>query len=97
MGPESEPETTGDRDAERQAYSPWTVVDVIFEHLTDRGLRPTLGSAGDPAEPAAALLRTLGVTPTPEGDPRIMRRVHEELAEMRAQMEPIDADGGSRR
>ncbi len=95
MGPESEPEATDDIDVQ-QAYNPWTVVDVIFEHLTDQGFRPTLGSDGDPAEPAAALLRTLGVTPSQEGDPRVMRRVHRELAHMRAQMEPVDVDGGRR-
>jgi hypothetical protein len=32
-------------------------VNVVFSHLADQGLRPTLGDAGDPGEPASALLR----------------------------------------
>jgi hypothetical protein len=67
-----------------ETYNPWTIVNVVFRHLAEEGLHPTLGNAGHPGEPAAALLRALGVTPTPEGDARIRHDVHEHLAELRA-------------
>ncbi|MGH3493492.1 MAG: hypothetical protein ACRDZT_03490 [Acidimicrobiales bacterium] len=73
-------------DAEQQAYSPWTVVNVVFAHLVDQGLTPSLGTAGDPGEPAARLLQALGIAASVEGDPRISRRTHDELAQMRALM-----------
>ncbi|MGH3437948.1 MAG: hypothetical protein ACRDRN_15970 [Sciscionella sp.] len=67
-----------------ETYSPWTVVNVVFRHLADEGLHPMLGESGDPGEPAAALLRALGIEPTPAGDSRIPQVVRQELAELRA-------------
>ena len=29
-----------------ETYSPWTVVNVVFHHLVDVGLHPTLGRPG---------------------------------------------------
>lgn len=69
-----------------ETYSPWTVVNLVFQYLAEQGLRPTLGEAGDPGTPAAELLRALGITPTIEGDSRIHRDVHRELADLRAAM-----------
>ena len=69
-----------------ETYSPWTVVNLVFSHLVDAGLHPTLGGAGHPGEPAAALLRTLGITPTIEGDARTSERTRQHLAELRAAM-----------
>lgn len=77
---------------EQPAYSPWTVVDLVFGHLAAQGLRPTLGVAGNPGEPAADLLRALGIRPTVEGDPRVIRQVHGQLAEMREVMDGIGDD-----
>jgi hypothetical protein len=66
-----------------ETYSPWTVVNVVFTHLVDEGLHPTLGDAGHPGEPAAALLRALGITPNVEGDARTSARTRDKLAELR--------------
>lgn len=67
-----------------ETYSPWTVVNVVFDYLAERGLHPTLGESGDPGEPAAALLRALGITPTVQADSRSAESVRSELAELRA-------------
>ncbi len=73
-----------------QTYSPWTIVNVVFQYLVDQGLRPTLGQGGDPGASAGELLRALGVTPTIEGDARIAEDVHRQLAELRGAMEQAD-------
>jgi hypothetical protein len=67
-----------------ETFNPWTVVNVVFKHLADQGLHPILGDAGDPGEPAAALLRALGITPSVEGDARMSQRTRDKLAELRA-------------
>lgn len=69
-----------------ETYNPWTVVNVVFHHLVEHGFHPTLGDAGHPGEPAAALLRALGITPTVEGDARIAASNRERLAQLRATM-----------
>ncbi|WP_410598168.1 hypothetical protein [Amycolatopsis sp. lyj-90] len=69
-----------------ETYNPWTIVDLVFRHLADQGLHPVLGADGHPGRPAAELLRAFGITPTVEGDARIQRGVHDELAELRARM-----------
>ena len=74
-----------DEPATEETYSPWTIVDLVFSHLVDAGLHPTLGS-GHPGEPAAQLLRVLGIVPTNEGDTRISQEVREHLARLRATM-----------
>jgi hypothetical protein len=73
-GPGSEPET----------YNPWSIVNLVFTHLSDQGLHPVLGDAGDPGVPAAALLEALGITPAAEGNREVMRDVREHLAQIRA-------------
>ena len=69
-----------------ETYNPWTIVNLVFHHLVDHGLHPTLGDGGQPGEPAAALLRTLGIAPAPEGDSRIGADIHQHLAELRQSM-----------
>jgi hypothetical protein len=69
-----------------ETYSPWTVVNLVFGHLAEEGLHPTLGSGGNPGEHAAQLLRALGITPAHEGDSRIGAATREKLAELRATM-----------
>ncbi|WP_370962857.1 hypothetical protein [Amycolatopsis sp. cg9] len=69
-----------------ETYNPWTIVNLVFTHLAEAGLHPTLGAEGHPGEPAAALLRALGIVPTVEGDGRVQAGVHEELAALRARV-----------
>ncbi|MEU8633952.1 hypothetical protein AB0C38_17395 [Amycolatopsis sp. NPDC048633] len=69
-----------------ETYNPWTIVNLVFTHLAEQGLHPVFGGEGHPGEPAAALLRALGITPTVEGDARVRTSVHSELAELRARM-----------
>ncbi len=71
-------------DPQAETYNPWTVVNLVFTHLAEQGLHPVLGDGGDPGEPARALLRALGVQPLAEGNREVTRRVHEQLAEIRA-------------
>jgi hypothetical protein len=69
-----------------ETYNPWTIVNVVFDHLVEQGFHPILGDAGHPGEPAAALLRALGITPTVEGDARTSAAIRDQLAELRARM-----------
>jgi hypothetical protein len=75
-----------------QTYNPWTIVNVVFHHLVDQGFHPVLGSAGHPGEPAAALLRAMGITPTVEGDARTSQDIRNQLADLRATMLPQQPD-----
>ncbi len=67
-----------------ETYSPWTVVHLVFGHLAEHGLHPTLGDSGDPGESAAALLRALGIAPAAGTGRPMPQHVREELAELRA-------------
>lgn len=67
-----------------ETFSPWTVVNVVFNHLAEHGLHPVLGETGDPAEPAAALLRALGIEPGPNDESVTSPAIQDELAELRA-------------
>jgi hypothetical protein len=69
-----------------ETYNPWTIVNLVFHHLVEQGCHPTLGDAGHPGEPAAALLRALGVMPTVEGDARASQDIRDHLADLRATM-----------
>lgn len=69
-----------------ETYNPWTVVNIVFEHLASEGLHPVLGEPGDPAAPAAELLRTLGIEPTAEGSRQVSATVHNQLAQLREAM-----------
>jgi hypothetical protein len=69
-----------------ETYNPWTVVNVVFDHLVGQGLHPTLGESGHPGEPAAQLLRALGIEPRAEGDIRQSQNIRDHLAQLRASM-----------
>jgi hypothetical protein len=71
-------------DTATETYSPWSVVNLVFTHLSGQGLHPTLGESGDPGPPAQELLIALGIEPAPEGNRQVMRDVHEHLAQIRA-------------
>lgn len=69
-----------------ETYNPWSIVNLVFTHLTEQGLHPVLGEAGDPGPPARALLAALGIEPAAEGNRAVMRDVRAHLAEIRAVM-----------
>lgn len=68
-----------------ETFNPWTVVDLVFRHLADAGLHPTLGETGNPAEPAAALLRSLGIQPGRNDESLTSPGVQDELERLRGQ------------
>ena len=69
--------------ADSETFNPWSVVNLVFEHLADQGLHPVLGETGDPGAPAADLLRALGIEPAAEGNRQDSQRVQDHLAEIR--------------
>jgi hypothetical protein len=71
---------------EAESYNPWSVVNLVFTHLTDQGLHPVLGESGDPGPPAHALLLALGIEPLAEGNREVMRDVRAHLAQIREAM-----------
>ena len=75
-----------DEDPEAETYNPWSIVNLVFTHLSDQGLHPILGESGDPGPPAAALLRALGIEPAAEGNREVVRDIRAHLAEIRAVM-----------
>ena len=81
-------------DPQDETYNPWSVVNLVFNHLAEQGLHPVLGEAGDPGPPAAQLLAALGIRPAAEGDRQIAQRVRRELAELRAAAFGDDASAG---
>jgi hypothetical protein len=69
-----------------ETFNPWTVVNLVFHHLAEQGLHPVLGEAGDPAVPATALLRALGIEPGRNDETVTSARVQDELAQIREKM-----------
>jgi hypothetical protein len=67
----------------RETFNPWSIVNLVFNHLAEQGLHPVLGETGDPGAPAAELLRCLGIQPAAEGNLKIARDVRDHLAEIR--------------
>jgi len=68
----------------RETFNPWTVVNLVFHHLADSGLHPVLGETGDPAVPATALLRAMGIEPGRNDENVTSAVVQDELAALRA-------------
>lgn len=67
-----------------ETYNPWSVVNLVFDHLAGEGLHPILGATGDPGKPAAALLLALGIQPAAEGNRQLTEDARQHLAEIRA-------------
>lgn len=82
-----------------ERYNPWTVVHVLFAHLSEMGLHPVLGEAGDPSVPATELLLALGIQPgePANGDGHVAEQVREDLATLRSQYDSIHGSPESRR
>ena len=76
-----------------ETFNPWTVVNLVFHHLADNGLHPVLGEAGDPAVPAAALLRALGIEPGRNDESVTSPLVQDQLSAMRAHFFGEDPPG----
>lgn len=72
--------------AQAETFNPWTVVNLVFHHLAEQGLHPVLGEGGDPAVPATALLRAMGIEPGRNDEALTSESVQDELAEIRARM-----------
>ena len=66
-----------------ETFNPWSIVNLVFDHLAREGLHPTLGEGGDPGAPAAALLTCMGITPAAEGNRQVASKVQDRLAELR--------------
>jgi hypothetical protein len=66
-----------------ETYNPWSIVNLVFDHLAAHGLHPTLGETGDPGQPAAELLRALGIEPAAEGSRQLAQDVRQRLADLR--------------
>ena len=47
-----------------ETFNPWSIVNLVFNHLAEEGLHPVLGESGDPGKPAAELLRALNAQGT---------------------------------
>ncbi len=75
---------SSDADHVGESFNPYSVVHVVFAHLTEQGLHPTLGESGDPEPPARALLEALGIEAALEGNRKVAHQVRGELAELRA-------------
>jgi hypothetical protein len=71
-----------------ETFNPWSVVNLVFEHLAGQGLHPTLGAGGDPGAPAAELLKCLGISPAAEGNRQVADKVQDRLAELRSAVFP---------
>jgi hypothetical protein len=78
-----------------ETFNPWSVVNLVFEHLVGEGLHPILGEAGDPGAPAAELLRSLGIQPAAEGNLKIAQDIRDQLAELRSAMFGEDESRGN--
>ena len=73
--------------AQVETYNPWSIVNLVFRQLATEGLHPALGESGDPGQPAAELLRALGITPAFESRPHVVTGVSAELARLREAFE----------
>ena len=75
------------REGPEETYKPWSLVNLVFRHLAAEGLHPVLGESGDPGQPAAELLRALGIVPAFESRPHVVTGVSAELARLREAFE----------
>ncbi|WP_425565724.1 hypothetical protein [Pseudonocardia ailaonensis] len=71
-----------------ETFNPWSVVNLVFNHLADADLHPVLGESGDPRKAAEDLLRALGIEPAPDHAGPAARPVQNELEELRKRMMP---------
>ena len=60
----------GTDETQVESFNPWSVVNLVFTHLSDQGLHPVLGESGDPGPPARALLARARHRACGRGQPR---------------------------
>jgi hypothetical protein len=77
-----------------ETFNPWSIVNLVFNHLASEGLHPVLGEAGDPGRPAAELLRALGITPAAEGSRQASEQTKQDLEKIRAAFGEGYSDSG---
>jgi hypothetical protein len=70
-------------ESQYETFNPWSIVNLVFDHLVREGLQPTLGAGGDPGAPAAELLKCMGIIPAAEGNRQVASKVRDRLAELR--------------
>lgn len=75
-------------DAEAETFNPWSVVNLVFNHLADLGLHPVLGESGDPNAAASNLLTAMGITPAQDHAGPADAGVQSNLAELRHKYMP---------
>ena len=73
-------------DERPETYNPWSIVHLVFEHLSDQGLHPTLGDGGSPARPRGGVRGRSPIEPAAEGNREVVRAVRAHLAEIRPVM-----------
>ncbi len=78
--------SSAEQSTETETFNPWTVVNLVFTHLAEHGLHPVLGEAGDPAVPAADLLRAFGIQPGRNDETVASPNVQETLSQIRERM-----------
>ncbi len=71
-----------------ETFNPWSVVNLVFDHLAERGFHPVLGETGDPAAAAADLLTALGITPGPDHAGTSSPDIQDNLAQLRQRYLP---------
>ena len=77
-------DAAGARGPSPETFNPWTVVNLVFRHLAGSGLHPVLGETGDPAVPAAALLRAMGIEPGRNDESLTSSAAQDQMAALRA-------------
>lgn len=89
-----------DSGVDDETYNPWSVVNLVFEHLAAEGLHPQFGGA-DPGEPAARLLEALAIRPAAEGNRQVIVGIHQHLEQMRTAVlgagQPVSGEPGPAR
>src|SRR5215467_1169142 len=83
----------GPSEPQAETYNPWSIVNLVFHHLADQGLHPILGESRDPGEPAAALLRALGIEPAAEGNRQVITTIWLHLDQIRSAVLGEPGDG----
>ena len=65
-----------------ESFNPWSIVNLVFHHLADKGLHPVPAARVIRDPPAAALLSVArGIEPAVEGNRQVARDVRDHLGD----------------